>query len=54
MNRRIGFFALAAVICFALVPLVADKLRWVPLTVASLYVLLTLLAVGDHLGRRNL
>ena len=54
MNRRIAFFAIAAVVCVLLVPVVDEKLRWVPALVGALYGVLTLLAVGDVLGRRRL
>ena len=54
MNRRIGFFAIAAVVCLLLIPVVDDKFMWVPRTVGGIYVFLTLLAIGDALGRRNL
>ena len=54
MNRRVGFFAIAAVVCFLLVPVVDAKVRWVPEAIAALYLLLTVLALADHLGRRRL
>ena len=54
MNRRIGFFAIAAVVCFLLMPVVDRKFLWVPRAVGCLYVLLTLLAAADALGRRRL
>ncbi len=54
MNRRIGFFAIAAVVCFLLIPVVAEKFKWVPQGVGAIYVFLTLLAAADTLGRRNL
>ena len=54
MNRRVGFFAIAAVVCFLLVPVVDRKFQWVPEGVAAVYVLLTLLALADLAGRRRL
>ncbi len=54
MNRRVGFFGIAAAVCFLLTFVVDDKLRWVPSAVGVLYVLLTLLALADALGRRRL
>ncbi len=54
MNKRIVFFAGAAFVCFLLVPVVAEKFEWVPRLVGGIYVFLTLLAVGDALGRRRL
>ena len=54
MNRRVAFFAGAAVICFALIPLIAPKFHWVPETVGAIYVVLAALAALDAFGRRNL
>ena len=57
MNRRIVFFAIAAVVCFALIPLLSGKnadFRWVPRTVGLIYVALTLLSAADLIGRRRL
>ncbi len=54
MNRRVAFFAIAAVVCFLLVPVVEAKVRWVPASVAGLYAVLTVLALADSLGRRRL
>ncbi len=57
MNRRVGFFAIAAVICFALIPLLSGKnadLRWVPRAVGLIYVGLTVLSALDLLARRRL
>lgn len=54
MNRRIAFFAIAAVVCFLLIPVVAEKFEWVPKGAGGIYLFLTLLAAADTLGRRNL
>ncbi len=57
MNRRIAFFAIAAAVCFALIPLLSGKnadLRWVPRTVGFIYIGLTLLSAADLFGRRRL
>lgn len=54
MNRRIAFFAVAALVCFALIPLLDTKFHWVPRMVGVLYVLLAVLAGLDLLGRRRL
>ena len=54
MNRRVGFFAGAAVLCLLLVPLIDEKFHWVPETVAALYGVLAVLAALDAFGRRNL
>ena len=54
MNRRVAFFAIAALICFALIPLLDVKFHWVPRAVGLLYVVLAVLAGLDLLGRRRL
>ncbi len=54
MNRRVGFFAGAAVVCFALIPLIDEKFHWVPQTVGLVYAVLAVLAALDAFGRRNL
>lgn len=53
MNRRIGFFLGAALLCFLLVPVLDPKFRWVPKTVGVVYVVLAVLAGLDLLGRRK-
>jgi hypothetical protein len=52
--RRVAFFAVAAAVCFALVPVIDTKFHWVPEAVAALYLVLAALAALDALGRRNL
>lgn len=54
MNRRVGFFAIAAVVCFSLIPLIDDKFHWVPKMVGGIYAALAVLALLDAVGRRNL
>jgi MFS-type transporter involved in bile tolerance (Atg22 family) len=54
MNRRVAFFAVAALICFALIPVLDTKFHWVPKLIGGIYVLLTVLAGLDVLGRRRL
>jgi hypothetical protein len=54
VNRRAGFFAVAALICFLLVPVLDEKFQWVPRAVGLLYGVLTLLAALDAFGRRRL
>jgi len=54
VNRRVAFFAIAALVCFALIPVLDAKFQWVPKLVGGIYVALTLLAVADVLGRRRL
>jgi xanthine/uracil permease len=54
VTRRVAFFAVAALLCFALVPVLDAKFQWVPRAVALLYAVLTLLAALDAFGRRRL
>jgi hypothetical protein len=54
VNRRVGFFAGAAVACFVLIPLIDSKFHWVPESVGLVYAVLAILAALDALGRRNL
>jgi xanthine/uracil permease len=54
MNRRVAFFLVAALICFALVPVLDAKFQWVPKAVGVLYLVLTVLAALDVWGRRRL
>ena len=54
MNRRVGFFAVAAAICFVLVPVLDTKFHWVPETLGTVYVVLAVLAALDAVGRRRL
>ena len=54
MNRRVAFFAIAALVCFALIPVIDEKFHWVPRAIGIVYVALTVLAVLDLLGRRRL
>ena len=53
MNRRVGFFATAAIVCFLLVPVLDEKYKWVPKAVGVLYILLTLAATLEVLSRRR-
>jgi hypothetical protein len=52
-DRRAAFFAIAAAVCFALVPVAEPDLRWVPWVVGSVYVLLSLASAADHRSRRR-
>ena len=51
IGRRAVFFALAAVVCVALVPVSDAGLRWVPQVVAVTYVVLALLSALDSISR---
>ena len=53
MNRRVAFFAIAATVCFLLVPVLDEKYKWVPKAVGILYVLLTLAATAEVVSRRR-
>jgi predicted PurR-regulated permease PerM len=51
-DKRAQFFALTALVCFALVPLAQDAYREITLAVAATYVLLAAASWLDHRGRR--
>jgi cyanate permease len=52
MDRRAAFFAAAAVVCVALVPVSGD-FGWVAAIVAAVYALLALASWLDHRSRRD-
>jgi len=52
LDRRVPFFAVVAVVCFALVPAAEPKLRYVPTAVGITYVVLSVLFLLDWLSRR--
>jgi hypothetical protein len=51
IDRRSVFFAIAAVVCAALVPLSEPDLRWVPEAVAVTYVVFAILSALDAWSR---
>ena len=53
LDRRVPFFAVVAVVAFALVPLADPSLRYVPTAVGITYVVFTVLFFLDWLGRRS-
>jgi hypothetical protein len=53
-DRRVTFFLLAAVVSFALVPVLDSDLRWVPIVVGATYVLLTIASYFDRRTRDKL
>jgi hypothetical protein len=55
MSRRVVFFAGAALLCALLVPVSPADLRWVPITVSAVYVVIAALTgLEDWLeGRRR-
>ena len=50
-DRRAAFFALAGLVCLALVPLAEADLRRVPLAVACVYGVLCVASLLDHRSR---
>ncbi len=53
LDRRVPFFAIVAVVCFALIPAAEPKLRYVPTVVGITYVVLSVLFLLDWLSRRS-
>jgi hypothetical protein len=53
MDRRALFFAGAALVCFALVPLADAGHRWVAVATGAVYVVMAVLSALDHWSRRN-
>ena len=52
VDRRVPFFLVFAVVCLALVPFSDKGLRYVPIVVAIIYVVLAALFFFDWLSRR--
>ena len=52
-DRRIWFFLGAAALCGALIVPTPEQFRWVPIAIASAYVVLALLVAVDVLSRRR-
>ena len=53
MDRRALFFAGAAILCAALIPVTDSDLRWVPTWMAIAYAVLAILSFLDHHSRRS-
>jgi hypothetical protein len=53
MDRRSWFFLGATLVIVLMIPIAPSDLRWVPIWLAVLYVVLTLLCIGDHIARRG-
>ena len=54
MSRRMTFFAGAAILCALLVPLAPADLRWVPVVVSAVYVVIAALTgLEDFLEARR-
>lgn len=52
MDRRALFFLVAAVACALLVTVITPALRWVPKTLAAVYVVLALVSYVDARANR--
>jgi hypothetical protein len=52
MDRRALFFLVAAVACGLLMTVITPSLRWVPRTLAVIYVVLALLSYLDAKAKR--
>jgi hypothetical protein len=53
LNRRVAFFAGAALVCLALAPLADAKFRWLPELLAAVYAVLALLVALDSASRHR-
>ena len=53
MDRRALFFLYAAVACVMLTPIADEKLRWVPVTLAAVYLVLSGLSLLDAWSRHR-
>ena len=51
MDRRALFFAIAAIVCDALVPVAEAEHRWVPEVTAGAYAVLALVSFLDFVSR---
>ena len=52
-DRRVQFFLIAAVMCFALYLPTPEDLRWVPLALGCVYTLLAVLTALDAWSKRR-
>ena len=52
-DRRVQFFLIAGVMCFALYLPTPEDLRWVPLALGCVYVLLAALTALDAWSKRR-
>jgi hypothetical protein len=53
MDRRSWFFLVSTFVILLTVPLAPADLRWVPMGLAVVYAVLTLLCIADHVSRRR-
>ena len=53
MDRRAAFFACAALLCIALVPIADAGHRWVAWLTGGVYAVLAVLSALDHWSRRQ-
>ena len=54
LSTRHGFFAVAALVCWATLFVIEPEFRWVSLSIGGLYALLSILFLAEHVttGRR--
>ncbi|MGI8661845.1 MAG: hypothetical protein ACR2LQ_01365 [Acidimicrobiales bacterium] len=50
-DRRVAFFLFAAAVCFVLVPVADPELRWVPIFVGVVYIVLAVASALDARSR---
>jgi hypothetical protein len=53
MDRRAIFFFIAAFLCAVLIPATDSELRWVPIAMATGYVILAVLSLLDARSRHQ-
>ena len=51
LATRHGFFTLAALVCWALVPVTDRQFRWVAFGTGALYIVLALLFLAEEIAR---
>jgi hypothetical protein len=51
LGTRYGFFALAAVVCWALFPVTDTRFRWVALWTGVLYIVLAIAFLAEEVSR---
>jgi arsenate reductase len=51
LTTRYGFFALASIVCYAVLVVIDPEFRWVAVGVGSLYLLLAVVFFADEVGR---
>lgn len=51
LSTRYGFFTLAALVCWALIPITDAQFRWVALGTGVLYIILAVLFLAEEISR---